>query len=147
MLIAPILYEAEKKLWNEIWLTIRANDLQLQNAGKQRWRFCTQFFLMHGNGVLAQFPNKKARMFCNIGVNIHKILSYIQKYNKIRRPRSEMRGIKLSLIHVCKTAPVNTGKCKHMAIYKCLKIEPSLIFMVWGMVGYDATPLQRSTVG
>lgn len=93
---------------------------------------------------LLSFPTKKARMFCNIGVNIHKILSYIQKYNKIRRPRSEMRGIKLSL---CKTAPVNTGKCKHMAIYKCLKIEPSLIFMVWGMVGYDATPLQRSTVG
>lgn len=96
---------------------------------------------------LLSFPTKKARMFCNIGVNIHKILSYIQKYNKIRRPKSEMRGIKLSLIHVCKTAPVNTGKCKHMTIYKCLKIEPSLIFMVWGMVGYDTTPLQRSTVG
>lgn len=46
---------------------------------------------MHGNGVLAQFPNKKARMFCNIGVNIHKILSYIQKYNKIRRPKSDER--------------------------------------------------------
>lgn len=67
------------------------------------------------NGVVAKIPSKKTECVTK-GVYMHKILSDVQKHYKIRRPNSEIRGIKFYL-----TMLLCTPQSTHMII--CLQIE------------------------
>lgn len=96
-------YKSERKLENKAWLTKQIKQPTIAKRGKTiRKALYASFF--HYNSAVAQIYSTKAESVTK-DVFIHKILSDVQKYCKIGRPKSEMRGIKL--LH--DTAPVHTA--------------------------------------